>query len=120
MIMLEYELYTIIEITDNAVRVQLNPESAVFRGHFPGNPITPGVCQVGIIGEVAGKICGGNLVLREVKTLKYIDILRPSVEDVEVKFDKLEEAGGEVVAKGTVVSDGRVFTKFSFIFSKEA
>lgn len=117
--MLEHELYTIIEITDNAVRVQLNPESAIFRGHFLGNPITPGVCQVGMIGALAGKICGCGLVLREVKTLKFIDILRPSGGDAEVKFDKLEEAGGEVAAKGAVVADGQVFTKFSLIFSKE-
>ena len=118
--MLEQELYTVIAIAGNVVRVRLNPGSAVFRGHFPGNPITPGVCQVGIIGEVAAKICGGSLVLREVKTLKYTDILRPDEEDVEVRFDKLEEAGEEVAAKGTVVSGDKVFTKFSLIFDKEA
>ena len=118
--MLEQELYSVIEITGNAVRVRLNPGSAIFQGHFPGNPITPGVCQVGIIGEVAAKICGGSLALREVKTLKYTDILRPDGDDVEVKFDKLEEAGGEVVAKGMVVSVDKVFTKFSLIFDKEA
>ena len=118
--MLEQELYSVIEITGNAVKVRLNPGSAVFRGHFPGNPITPGVCQVGIIGEVAAKICGGSLVLREVKTLKYTDILRPDEEDVVIKFEKLEEAGGEVAAKGTVVSGDKVFTKFSLIFDKEA
>ena len=118
--MLEQELYSVIEITGNAVRVRLNPESAVFQGHFPGNPITPGVCQVGIIGEVAAKICGGSLVLREVKILKYTDILRPTAEDVEVKFDKLEDVGEEVAAKGTVVSGNKVFTKFSLIFDKEA
>lgn len=118
--MLEKELYTVIAITGNVVRVRLNPGSAVYHGHFPGNPITPGVCQVGIIGEVAAKICGGSLVLREVKTLKYTDILRPDGEDVEVRFDKLEEAGGEVAAKGTMVSGDKVFTKFSLIFDKEA
>ena len=118
--MLEHELYTIIENNDNAVRIRLRPESEIFKGHFPGNPITPGVCQVGMIEELAGKICGCRLSLREVKTLKYTDILRPSVEDVEVRFDKLEEAEGEVTAKGTVVSCGQVFTKFSLIFAKEA
>jgi len=118
--MLDQELYTITELENNVVRIRLNPESAIFRGHFPGNPITPGVCQVGMIGELAGRICGFGLALREVKTLKFIDILRPSAGVVEVKFDKLEEDGGVVVTKGTVVSDGQVFTKFSLLFSKEA
>jgi len=118
--MLEHELYTVIDKTDNTIRVRLNPDSAIYRGHFPGNPITPGVCQVGVIGELAGRICGFGLVLREVKTLKFIDILRPSAGNVEVKFDRLEEDGGVVVTKGAVVSDGQVFTKFSLLFSKEA
>ena len=118
--MLEHELYTIIEIADNVARIRLNFESEIFKAHFPENPITPGVCQVGIIGELAGKICGGSLVLREVKILKYTDILRPTAEDVEVKFDKLEDVGEEVAAKGTVVSGNKVFTKFSLIFDKEA
>lgn len=117
--MLEHELYTIILIADKVARIRLNPESGIFKAHFPENPVTPGVCQVGIIGEIAGKISGGSLALREVKTLKYTDILRPESSDVEVIFDKLEEAGGEVAAKGTVVSNGKVFTKFSLIFGKE-
>jgi 3-hydroxyacyl-[acyl-carrier-protein] dehydratase len=118
--MLEDELYTIIEKADNVVRIRLRAESEIFKGHFPGNPITPGVCQVGIIGELAEKLCSCKLTLREVKTLKYTDILRPSAKDVEVKFDKLDETGGELAAKGTVVSDGQVYTKFSLIFAKEA
>lgn len=118
--MLEHELYTIIETTDNAVRIRLRAESEIFKGHFPGNPITPGVCQVGIIGELVGRVCGCGLGLFEVKSLKFIDLLRPSAGCVLVKFDKFEEDGGVVVTKGSIVSDDQVFTKFSFIFSKKA
>lgn len=118
--MLEHELYTVIEIADKVTRIRLNPESVVFKGHFPGNPITPGVCQVGMIGELAGMICSCGLALREVKMLKFIDILRPSARNVEVKFDKLDEDGDVIVTKGSVVSDEQVFTKFSLIFYKEA
>ena len=114
--MLEHELYTIIEKTDNAVRIRLHPESEIFRAHFPGNPVTPGVCQVGIIGELAAKFSGKKLDLSDVKILKYIDILRPSKELVEVVFDKLDKDDNLLTAKGTVVSEGRVFTKFSLLF----
>lgn len=118
--MLEHEIYTIIEKSDDAVRIRLRPESEIFKAHFPENPITPGVCQVGIVEELARELCGEQLSLREVKTLKYTDILRPSAEDVEVKFDMLEADGDVVAAKGTVASGGQVFTKFSLIFAKEA
>jgi len=118
--MLEHELYTIVGMENNAVKIRLLPESAIFSGHFPGNPITPGVCQVGIIGELVGRVCGCGLELFEVKSLKFIDLLRPSAGCVLVKFDKFEEDGGVVVTKGSIVSDDQVFTKFSFIFSKKA
>lgn len=117
--MLQNELYTIVEIDQQIAKIRLLPECAIYQGHFPGNPVTPGVCQVGIVEELAGKICGFGLYLNEVKLLKYIDILRPSEEDVEVRFDKLEEAGGVVLAKGTLTSKDRVFTKFSLVFGKE-
>ena len=118
--MLEQELYTIVEIADNYVRIRLNPESAIYRAHFPGNPVTPGVCQVGIVEELVGKICGKALILKEVKVLKFTDILHPSKEEVEIRFDKLEADGDAVVAKGTVRSDEDIFTKFSLVFGIEA
>ena len=117
---LQNELYTIVETGDNVAKIRLLPECAIYQGHFPGNPVTPGVCQVGIVEELAGMICGFGLRLKEVKLLKYMDILRPSAEDVEVRFDKLEEDGAEMLAKGTLTSEGRVFTKFSLVFGKEA
>ena len=118
--MLEQDIYTIIETSDNSVRIRLRPESEIFKAHFPDNSVTPGVCQVGIVEELAEKICGFKLFLKEVKLLKYTDILHPSKEEVEVRFDRLEEQEEGVIAKGLVMSDGRVFTKFSLIFGKEA
>ena len=117
---LQDELYTVVEINDNVARIRLLPECAIYQGHFPGNPVTPGVCQVGIVEELAGDICGFGLRLKEVKLLKYIDILRPVTDDVEVSFDKLEEEGDVVMTKGALRSGGRVFTKFSLVFGKEA
>ena len=33
-------------------RITLNPAHPIFAGHFPGNPITPGVCMLQIIKEL--------------------------------------------------------------------
>ena len=115
---LQNDLYKIVEIGDKAASIRLRSESAIYQGHFPDNPITPGVCQVGIVEELARNICGIELSLSEVKVLKYMDILRPSNQEVEVRFDKLEDDGTSVSAKGTVASEDRVFTKFSLVFAK--
>ena len=31
--------------------LRLNPDHPIYHAHFPGNPITPGVCIVQIVGE---------------------------------------------------------------------
>ena len=113
--MLEHELYTIVGMENNAVKIRLLPESAIFSGHFPGNPITPGVCQVGIIGELAGRVCGCGLELFEVKSLKFIDLLRPSAGCVLVKFDKFEEDGGVVVIGGNPDGHSEGFHHFGVL-----
>ena len=32
--------------------IRLNPSHEIFKGHFPGNPILPGVCVVQILKEI--------------------------------------------------------------------
>lgn len=111
------ELYTIIEKHDNAVTIRLLPGSAIFKGHFPGNPITPGVCQVGIVGELLEMMSGRKLTLCEVKNLKFVEVLKPDVtEEVSITFDKIGDDADRLVAKGTVASEATVFTKFSLVF----
>jgi 3-hydroxyacyl-[acyl-carrier-protein] dehydratase len=111
------DIYTIIEKRDNAVTIRLLPSSAIYRAHFPGNPVTPGVCQVGIIGELLETVCGRKLTLREVKNLKFVEVLKPDVtEEACITFEKIEDDGERLVVKGTVSSETTVFTKFSLVF----
>ena len=48
-------MFTILEDKGQEVKIRLNPDHEIYRAHFPGNPITPGVCIVQIISEVLGE-----------------------------------------------------------------
>ena len=115
--MLEHELYNIVGKEYNAVCIRLNPESAIFKGHFPGNPITPGVCRVGIVEELVRTCFGKDVRLVEIKNLKFMDVLRPelSVEPVVV-FEKMEEMDNRLSVRGRVTVEEKVFTKYSLVF----
>jgi len=115
--MLYNDIYTIIEKHDNAVKIRLLPESAIYRAHFPGNPITPGVCQVGIVEELVRTCFGKDVRLVEIKNLKFMDVLRPepSVETVVV-FEKMEETDNRLAVRGKLAVGEKVFTKFSLVF----
>ena len=52
--------------------VRLNPEHFIFRAHFPGMPITPGVCILQMCIELLGKWCGMPLVLECAKNNRKV------------------------------------------------
>ncbi|MBQ6155957.1 MAG: beta-hydroxyacyl-ACP dehydratase [Bacteroidales bacterium] len=119
--MLQNDLYTIIETAGNTVKIKLLPESAIYQGHFPGNPITPGVCQVGIVEELLRTCFGKKVTLREIKNLKFIEVLRPepSVNTAFV-FEKMEDAGNQLSIRGKLTVEERIVTKFSLVFEIES
>ena len=36
-------------------KVKFNPEHFIYKAHFPGNPVTPGVCLVQMAAEILGE-----------------------------------------------------------------
>ena len=56
--MLRGILYETVSVDGSGVTLRLLPESPVYRGHFPGYPITPGVCLVQMALEVIEEMAG--------------------------------------------------------------
>jgi len=54
------------------------PESPWFSGHFPGEPIFPGVAQLGMVFDAIKQACGKNLKISQVKRVKFKQIIRPN------------------------------------------
>ncbi len=71
--------------------IRLNPEHKIYRAHFPGDPITPGVCIIQIGLELLGLALGCGLELCRVKNVKFLSILRPAGVPVTVSIRKITE-----------------------------
>jgi len=65
-----------------SIYVSLESTHDIFKGHFPGNPILPGVCQVEMVREIASEILGSNLLLSEASHVKYINMINPLKDPV--------------------------------------
>lgn len=93
--MLQGILYETIAVDAAGATIRLLPDSPVYQGHFPGYPITPGVCLVEIalelIAEMAGQ-AGHDEKVRLVgaKNIKFTSPIIP-VEGMELRFN----LGGE-------------------------
>lgn len=95
-------------------RIRLNPEHYIFKAHFPGNPIVPGVCQVKIISELIENYLGRRVVLSGIKNIKYLSVIVPSDDEIlDVVFQKVTV--DEIGVKGVVsiMSDEKQYAKIS-------
>lgn len=106
------------DATDNdgsfSVSVRLNPAHPIYRVHFPGQPVTPGVCQLQMVMEILSDRLGRRLVLTDVKNVKYMAVIVPDdVPLLSVDFRKVA-LEGEVCTLTAVLSHGsQVFSKMS-------
>lgn len=79
--MLLPDLYAIkhFEFKDGILQAQIEINSThdIFRGHFPDNPILPGVCSLQIVKELTEKATNKNLVLAVASNVKFMAVINP-------------------------------------------
>jgi 3-hydroxyacyl-[acyl-carrier-protein] dehydratase len=92
--------------------IELNPLHEIYRGHFKGNPVTPGVCQIQIIKEMICEIINQELLLKEAKNIKFLNVLSPSCKDLHLNMEYKQTAMA-VDVKARLSAGEQIFLKFS-------
>jgi 3-hydroxymyristoyl/3-hydroxydecanoyl-(acyl carrier protein) dehydratase len=83
----------------------LGPDFPGFQGHFPGNPILPGVCLIEAAVQLISSGAKRNLFLAELERVKFFSPVKPG-DKVELDFH-VEYLADGVAAKGTIMSGQR-------------
>ena len=101
-----------------AFQVRIHKEWPIYKAHFPGHPITPGVCIVQMIQELLQVHLGRKVSLRKAKTVKYTAIISPDeVSELSVSFPKIEEQeDGSLKLQAQVAGGETIYTKLSATF----
>ena len=73
-------LYETIQVDATGATVRLLPESPVYRGHFPGYPITPGVCLVEMAVELIAEMAGQPKTLVGARNIKFTSPVMPEAD----------------------------------------
>ena len=97
-----------------------NPEHPIYKAHFPGSPITPGVCIIQAAGELLEKKLNRKLYLKTVKNVKFLSVIIPE-EGKKIRYNLSNIVDNENGCKAqiTVSDDASVYAKISLIFSNE-
>jgi len=79
------QLYCITKATVNLDeghlehQINLNVNHSVFEGHFPDQPVLPGVCQIEIITQLLESTMDKTLTLVKSKNIKFLKMIDPHV-----------------------------------------
>lgn len=98
--------------------IRLDAEHFIYKAHFPGEPITPGVCIMQMAMELMEKAVGKPLDVKCVKNVKFLRIITPTevaevcytlqkltIEEQTVKSQIVVSAGDDVYAKLSLICE---------------
>ena len=94
---LEGYMYNATLVREGEFKLTLNGDCPVYKAHFPGMPVTPGVCIMQIVKELAERICSCRLEVRKVKNIKFLALITPEACPV-VNFEKIQEDGNGTIS----------------------
>lgn len=79
--MLIPDFYTVLQsnLTETQVdaQIKLNAQHTIFQGHFPDNPVTPGVCMLQICKELTETATNKSLKISSCKNVKFTALINP-------------------------------------------
>jgi len=114
---------TTFENNDGIINASVAIDAAhpIFDGHFPGQPVVPGVCLVQIITELSGKACGKKLQLQKAGDIKFLSVVDPVKDNVlraEIKYSFAED--GVLHATAALDQEDRVCLKMKGSFIEKS
>ena len=101
------------------VTILVNEKHEVFKGHFPGNPIMPGVCMIQIIKELTEKITQNTLMIQTLTNVKFMALINPEVTpELRLELDITITEDDLVKVKNTTYFNDITALKLSNVYKK--
>mgnify|MGYP006353710843 CR=1 FL=1 len=115
--LLIYAEQTIDTIT---AKLRFNKNHEIFKGHFPEQPVVPGVCMLQIIKEMIENSTGGKFILRSAESIKFLTVINPEVQnEVEARIQFRKDEIENLHVDASLFSGTLVFFKFNGTFKPE-
>ena len=113
-------------------KTSFDADDPMFAGHFPGNPLVPGVILTEALAQAAGIAAASGypetarpmFLLSAIRTMKFFQAVRPG-ETIDLRAEKLGEVEGlaqfKVAARvqGVVVAEGQLVLSIAGSVARE-
>ena len=82
-----------IDAAKLSAEVYVPADSTWFNGHFPGNPVLPGIAQLGMVFDLIGHGFSGAVRVREVSRVRFKQMILPGDRITVTAEPKAGKAG---------------------------
>jgi 3-hydroxyacyl-[acyl-carrier-protein] dehydratase len=102
-----------------SITILVNEKHDIFKGHFPGNPIMPGVCMIQIIKELTEKITQETLMIQTLSNVKFMALINPENNpELRLELDITTTEDNLVKVKNTTYFNETIALKLSNVYKK--
>lgn len=116
-----YTIQPLPEIAGNkySMLIVINPKHEVFKGHFSGNPVVPGVCIMHIVKDIAQQVTGSSLTLKTAVTVKFLSLINPeATPELDAELEITETPDKYIKVKSTIRFNQTTAVKLSCVYYK--
>jgi len=89
--------------------IQVPPDSPWFLGHFPGEPVLPGIAQLGMVLDAINQSSNQNMRISSVSRVRFKQIIRPN-DQLKIiaapQKDHAESYVFRIMVRGELVCSG--------------
>lgn len=118
--MLLKDFYTIADIKNDAegytVQVKLNAGHEVYKGHFPKQPVVPGVCTMQLVKECVEKIKNLKLCYSQIQSCKFLSVINPKADNnIEITLKLTDGENNSISVQADILQKQQSVTKLKSV-----
>jgi len=109
--------------------ITLLPDNCVYAGHFPGNPVSPGVCNIQMIKECAELLSGQSLFLAFIDKCRFSAVITPQTTPqlrLRLRLSETEATGNmkpagqqqQLYESGRMGPDTKTYKVHAFLYDE--
>lgn len=98
--------------TEIWAELYINARHKIFEGHFPNQPVVPGVCMMQMVKEILESVIGKETNLVQAADMKFLAVIDPSQNNlIHTTIKYLTDENGNINIQASLYKDELVHFK---------
>jgi 3-hydroxyacyl-[acyl-carrier-protein] dehydratase len=104
--------------SDVSCLLTINAGHKIFEGHFPGQPVVPGVCLMQMVKELFEQVLGKKMNLQTASEMKFLAVINPQENNIiQATLKSTTSDSGNIQASAVFFKDALIHFKFKGLFA---